>query len=45
MLLIVYVSVFDQAQTALFPFTVDEMIDENNEVRLVGLYINGIELP
>ena len=39
-----YVSGFDRTQTALFPVTVDEMIDENNVVRLVELYINGLDL-
>jgi len=39
-----YVSGFDRTQTALFPVTVDEMIDETNVVRLVELYINGLDL-
>jgi transposase len=39
-----YVSGFDRTQTALFPVTVDEMIDENNVVRLVELFINGLDL-
>jgi len=39
-----YVSGFDRTQTALFPVTVDEMIDETNVVRLVEIYINGLDL-
>ena len=39
-----YVSGFDRTQTALFPVTVDEMIDENNVVRLVEIFINGLDL-
>lgn len=39
-----YVSGFDRTQTALFPVSVDEMIDEKNVVRLVEIYINGLDL-
>ena len=39
-----YISGFDRSQTALFPVTVDELIDENNVVRLVELFINGLDL-
>ena len=39
-----YISGFDRSQTALFPVTVDELIDENNVVRLVELFINGLQL-
>ena len=39
-----YISGFDRSQTALFPLTVDELIDENNIVRLVEIFINGVDL-
>ena len=39
-----YISGFDRSQTALFPHTVDELIDENNIVRLVEIFINGVDL-
>ena len=39
-----YISGFDRSQTALFPLSVDELIDNNNVVRLVELFINGLTL-
>ena len=39
-----YISGFDRSQTALFPATVDELIDQNNVVRLIEIFINGLDL-
>ncbi len=39
-----YISGFDRSQTALFPATVEEMIDQNNVVRLIEIFINGLDL-
>jgi transposase len=39
-----YIVGFDRSQITLFPATVEETIDENNVVRLVELFINGLDL-
>ena len=39
-----YISGFDRKQTALFPSSVDELIEENNIARLVDVFINSLDL-
>ena len=39
-----YITGFDRDQTVLFPATLEESIDENNPVRLVDLFIKGLDL-
>jgi len=39
-----YITGFDRDQTVLFPATLEESIDENNPVRLVELFIRGLDL-
>ena len=39
-----FISGFDRKQTALFPPSVDELIEENNIARLVKVFINRLDL-
>ena len=33
----------DRKQTALFPISMDEAIDQNNEVRLIDLFVDSLD--
>ncbi len=39
-----YISGVDRRQMALFPVSLDEAIDQDNEVRLIELFVDSLNL-
>ena len=39
-----FIKGFDRHQTALFPQAIDELIDSNNPVRFIDVFVNQLEM-